>query len=63
MESAHHSLSRPDRHSTADVPSMILHIALSAVPFVSDLCGADVQLVYDNYSQDLPISVNDSRLL
>ena len=35
--------SRPDWNSTADVPSLILRTALSAIPFVSDLCGVDVQ--------------------
>ena len=51
MESAHHSLSRPDCNSTADVPSFTLRTALSAIPFVFDLCGVDVQ-----WFQDLPNS-------
>ena len=56
MESAHHSLSRPDRNNTADVPSFTLHTALSAIPFVSDLCGVDVQWFQERSSQDLPNS-------
>ena len=56
MESAHHSLSRPDRNNTADVPSFTLHTALSAIPFVSDLCGVDVQWFQEESSQDLPNS-------
>ena len=36
-----HSLSRPDCNNTADVPSFTLRAALSAIPFVSDLCGVD----------------------
>ena len=43
MESAHHFLSRPDCNNTAEVPSFTLRTALSAIPFVSDLCGVDVQ--------------------
>ena len=31
MESAHHSVSRRDWNSTADVPSLTLHTALSAM--------------------------------
>ena len=43
MESAHHFSSRPDCNNTADVPSFTLRTALSAIPFVSDLYGVDVQ--------------------
>ena len=43
MESAHHFLSRPDCNITEDVPSFTLRNALSAIKFVSDLCGVDVQ--------------------
>ena len=39
MESAHRSLSKPDCNNTADVPSLALRTALSALPFDSDLCG------------------------
>ena len=53
MESAHHSLSRPDCNSTADVPSFTLRTVLSAIPFVSDLCGVDVLWFQDNSSEDL----------
>ena len=44
----------PDR--TAEVPSFTLRTALSAIPFVSDLCGVDVQWFQDNSSQDMPNS-------
>ena len=37
------SLCRPDCNNTADVPSFTLRTALSAISFVSDLCGVDVQ--------------------
>ena len=43
MESAHHSLSRLDCNSAADIPSFTLRTALSAIQVVSDLCGIDVQ--------------------
>ena len=43
MESAHQFSSGPDWNNTADVPSFTLRTALSAIPFVSDLCGVDVQ--------------------
>ena len=56
MESAHHSFSRPDCNSTADVSSFTPRAALSAIPFVSDLCGVDVQWFHENSSQDLPNS-------
>ena len=45
MESAHHSSSRPDCNNTAEVPSFTLRTALSALPFVSDLCGVDVPMI------------------
>ena len=45
MESAHHLSSRPDCNNTAEVPSLVLRTALSAMPIVSDLCGVDVQLI------------------
>ena len=43
MESAHQLSFRPDCNNTAEVPSFTLRDALSAIPFVSDLCGEDVQ--------------------
>ena len=48
MESAHHFSSRPDCNSTADFPFLILRTALSAIPFVSDLCGVDVHWFQEN---------------
>ena len=54
MESAHHFSSRPDCNNTADVPSSILRTALSAIPFVPDVCRVDVRWLQDNSSQDLP---------
>ena len=56
MESAHHSSSRPDCNNTEDVPSFTLRTALSAIPFVSDLCGVDVQWFQERSSQALPNS-------
>ena len=47
----------PDRKSTAEVPSFTLRTALSAIPFVSDLCGVDVQRFQERSSQDLPNSM------
>ena len=41
--SASSHLISSDCNSTADVPSLTLRTALSAIPFVSDLCGVDVQ--------------------
>ena len=36
----------PDLIATiAEVPSLILRTALSAIPLVSDLCGVDVQMI------------------
>ena len=46
--------SKSDCNSSAEVPSFILRTALSAMPFVSDRCGAHVQGFHDNSSQDLP---------
>ena len=43
MESAHHFSSRPDCNNTADVPSLILRTALSAITLVSDLRGDDAE--------------------
>ena len=43
IEPAHHCSSNPDCNSTAEVPCFTLFTALSTVPFVSDLCGVDVQ--------------------
>ena len=40
LESAHQF---SFRHNTAEVPSFTLRTALSAIPFISDLCGVDVQ--------------------
>ena len=48
-DSAHHSLSRPDCNSTADVPSFTLRIALSQQSHLFPIC---VVLTY-----------NDSRLI
>ena len=50
--------SRTDCNSTADVPSSILRIALSAIPLVSDLCGVDVQWFQEHSSQDFQIPRN-----
>ena len=58
MESAHHSSSKPDYISTSEVPSLILRTALSAIPFISDLCGVDVQWFQVNSSQDCQIPMN-----
>ena len=43
IESDHQFSFRPDCNSTADVPSLTLRTALSAIPLVSDRCGVDVQ--------------------
>ena len=56
MESAHQFSSRPDCNNTAEVPSFTLRTTLSAFPFVSDLCGVDVQWFQERSSQDLPNS-------
>ena len=52
----HHFSSRPDCNNTADVPSFTLRTALSAIPFVSDLCGVDVQWFQERSSEALPNS-------
>ena len=56
MESAHHFSSKPHCNSTAEVPSLSLCTALSAVPFVSELWGVNAQWFQDNSSQALPNS-------
>ena len=56
MESAHQLSLRPDCDNTAEVPSFTLRTALSAIPFVSDLCGVDVQWFQERSSQALPNS-------
>ena len=43
-------------NNTAEVPSVTLRTALSAIPFVSDLCGVDVQCFQERFSQALPNS-------
>ena len=55
-ESAHQLSFRPDCNNTADVPTFTLRTALSAIPFVSDLCGVDVQWFQERSSQALPNS-------
>ena len=45
-----------DCNSTADVPSFTLRAAPSAIPFVCDLCGVDVQWFQERSSQALPNS-------
>ena len=56
MESAHQFSFRPDCNNTAEVPSLTPRTALSPIPFVSDLCGVDVQWFQDNSLQDSPNS-------
>ena len=56
MESAHHFSSKPDCNSAADVPSVTLRTAFSAIPSVSDLCGVDVRWFQERSSQSLPNS-------
>ena len=64
IESTHHFSSKPDCNSTADVPSLILRTALSAVPFVSgfskylvpfvsDRWGVEGRWFHDGSSKDL----------
>ena len=48
--------SRPDCDGTAEVPSLILRAALSAMPFVSERWGVDVQWSQDRSSLALPNS-------
>ena len=45
--------SNPDCSNTADVPSVFLRTALSAVPFVSDRLCVEVGGFHDRSSQDL----------
>ena len=56
MESAHQFSSRPACKNTADVPSSILRTALSAIPFVSERWGVDVQWFHERSSQAFPNS-------
>ena len=49
-ESAHQLSFRPDCN-TAEVPSFTPRTALSAIPFVSDRCGIDVQWFQERSSQ------------
>ena len=56
MESAHQLSFRPDCNNTAEVPSFTLRTALSAIPFVSDRCGVDVQWFQERSSLALPNS-------
>ena len=58
MESAHQFSSGPDCNNTAAVPSFTLRTALSAIPFVSDLCGVDVQWFQERSSQTFANSRN-----
>ena len=67
MESAHQFSFRLDCNNTAEVPSFTLRTALSAIPFVCDLCGVDVQWFQERSSQAFAkfqriVSVNDFRL-
>ena len=55
--SAHHFSSRPDCNNTADVPSFTLRTALSTIPFVSDLCGVDVQWFQERSSHALQMTL------
>ena len=52
MESDHQFSFRPDCNSTEEVPSFSAPV--SAIPFVSGLCGVDVQWFQGRSSQDLP---------
>ena len=56
MESAQQFSFRIDCNNTAEVPSISLRTALSAIPFVSDLCGVDVQWFQERSSKALPNS-------
>ena len=56
MESAHQFSFIPDCNNTAEVHSFTLRTALSTIPFVSDLCGVDVQWFQERSSQTLPNS-------
>ena len=64
MESAHQLSFRADCNNTAEVPSFTLRTALSAIPFVSDLCGVDFQWfweeIFTNFAKfQRIVSVND----
>ena len=48
--------SKPDCTSTPDVPSLTRRTARSAMPFVSDRWGVEVQWFHANSSHDLPNS-------
>ena len=63
MESAHQLSFRPDCNNTAEVPSFALRTALSAIPFVSDLFGVDVQWFQERSSQAFPNSKELSVLM
>ena len=63
MDPAHQCSSRPDCNSTADVPPFTLRTALSAIPFVSDLCGVDVLWLQERSSQAFPNSKELSVLM
>ena len=56
MKFAHQFSSRPDGNNTAEARSFTLRTALSAIPFVSDLCGVDVQGFQERSSQALSSS-------
>ena len=45
METAQYSLPRPDCNSTAGVPFFTLRTVLSAIKFVSDLCGVERTMI------------------
>ena len=56
MEFPHQLSSRPDYQNTADVPSFTLRTALSAIPFVSEWWGVDVQWFQERSPQAWPNS-------
>ena len=67
IESAHQLSFRPDCNNTAEVPSFTLRTALSAIPFVSDLCGVVRTTIpgkiFTSFAEFQGIvSVNDFRL-
>ena len=66
MESAHQLSFRPDCNHTAEVPSLTLCTPLSAIPFVSDLWGVDVQWFQEIFTSFAEfqgiISVNNCTL-
>ena len=45
---------KPDCNNIADVLFLVLRTALSAIPFVFDLCGVDVQWFQERSPLDLP---------